>query len=122
MNEKDIKILVTDDSSFMRKYIINTLKESGFSNIIEASNGEEAVKKFKEEKPNIVLLDIIMPVKTGLEALKEIVENDGNVLIVSAMGQKSIIVKAIKNGAKDFIIKPFFSVGELKEKILKFAK
>ena len=85
----------------------NILKQDGY-NIIEASDGIEAVKMYKENKPDAVLLDITMPKKDGFDVLKEIKENDKNakVIIFSAMGQKNVIDKAYKEGAVDFIIKP----------------
>lgn len=105
----DNKILIVDDAAFMRMMIKDTLKKNGYENLLEASDGEIAVQLFKAEKPDLVIMDITMPNKNGLEALKEIRELDLNARIVmcSAMGQESMVVEAIRSGAKDFIVKPF---------------
>jgi len=103
------KILIVDDAAFMRMMIKDTLKKNGYDDLIEAADGEIAVQSFKAENPDLVIMDITMPNKNGLEALKEIKEIDPNAKIVmcSAMGQESMVVEAIRNGAKDFIVKPF---------------
>lgn len=105
----DKKILIVDDAAFMRMMIKDTLKKNGYENLLEASDGEQAVQAYKAEKPDLVIMDITMPNKNGLEALKEIKDMDGNAKIVmcSAMGQESMVVEAIRSGAKDFIVKPF---------------
>ena len=105
----DNKILIVDDAAFMRMMIKDTLKKNGYENLIEAADGELAVQAYKTEKPDLVIMDITMPNKNGLEALKEIKEFDSNAKIVmcSAMGQESMVVEAIRSGAKDFIVKPF---------------
>ncbi|HHZ01815.1 MAG TPA: response regulator [Tissierellia bacterium] len=103
------KILIVDDAAFMRMMIKDTLQKNGYTNFIEASDGEQAVQLYKAEKPALVLMDITMPNKNGLDALKEIKEMDPQATIVmcSAMGQESMVVEAIRHGAKDFIVKPF---------------
>lgn len=103
------KILIVDDAAFMRMMLKDTLKKNGYENIIEAADGEIAVQTYKSEKPDLVIMDITMPNKNGLEALKEIKEYDPNsrVVMCSAMGQESMVVEAIRSGAKDFIVKPF---------------
>lgn len=105
----DKKILIVDDAAFMRMMIKDTLKKNGYENLIEAADGELAVQSFKAENPDLVIMDITMPNKNGLEALKEIKQIDPNAKVVmcSAMGQESMVVEAIRSGAKDFIVKPF---------------
>ncbi len=105
----DNKILIVDDAAFMRMMIKDTLKKNGYENLLEAADGEIAVQTYKAEKPDLVILDITMPNKNGLDALKEIRQMDPNAKIVmcSAMGQESMVVEAIRSGARDFIVKPF---------------
>ena len=103
------RIMIVDDAAFMRMMIKENLKKVGFSDFVEAGNGEEAVALFLDTKPDLTLLDITMPVKDGLAALQEIREKDPNAKIVmcSAMGQESMVIEAVKLGALDFIVKPF---------------
>ncbi len=103
------KILIVDDAAFMRKVIRDTLEKNGFTDVHEGVNGQEAVDKYFELKPDLVLLDITMPIKDGLEALKEIRGKDtsANVVMCSAMGQEAMVVEAVQAGIKDFVVKPF---------------
>jgi two-component system chemotaxis response regulator CheY len=103
------KILIVDDAAFMRMMVKENLKKAGFTEFAEAGNGEEAVEQYEAESPDLVLLDITMPVKDGLSALQEIREKDpnANVVMCSAMGQENLVIEAIKLGALDFIVKPF---------------
>ncbi len=103
------RILVVDDSMFMRGMLRGILEENGYIVIGEAENGMEALQKYVELKPDLVTMDITMPDMTGLEAVKAIRQVDGNARIImcSAMGQNAMVMEAIKNGALDFIIKPF---------------
>jgi two-component system chemotaxis response regulator CheY len=101
------KVLVVDDSGFMRQVLKNILKED--YKIFETGNGKEAVEQFKVEKPDLVLLDIIMPKKDGiavLDSLKKI-DSDANVIMITAVGQEATIKECQKLGAKGYIIKPF---------------
>lgn len=103
------KILLVDDAAFMRKMIMDTLSKNGYDELYEAVDGADAVEKFGELAPDLVVMDITMPNMDGLEALKAIRAKDGNakVIMCSAMGQESMVVDAVKSGAKDFIVKPF---------------
>ena len=103
------KILLVDDAAFMRKVIKDTLSKAGYTELYEAEDGAMAVEKYNELKPDLVLMDITMPNKDGLEALKEIRGSDSgaNVVMCSAMGQETMVIDAIRSGAKDFIVKPF---------------
>jgi two-component system chemotaxis response regulator CheY len=103
------KILIVDDAAFMRMMVKDNLKKAGYSDFIEAGNGDEAMKLYAEQSPDIVLLDITMPVKDGIETLTEIKQQNpqARVVMCSAMGQESMVVEAIKLGALDFIVKPF---------------
>lgn len=105
------KILIVDDAAFMRKVIRDTLTRAGYNDIYEAVDGQDAVEKYMEIRPNLVLMDITMPNMDGLEALKEIRAKDGsaNVVMCSAMGQEAMVMEAVQAGAKDFVVKPFKS-------------
>ena len=102
------KVLVVDDAQFMRMRTIKLLTENGYD-CVEAGTGLEAVQRYKDEKPDAVMLDITMPDMDGLEALKQLKQLDPNakVTMCTAMGQQSIVMEAIKAGATDFVVKPF---------------
>lgn len=116
------RVLVVDDALFMRTMLRNILSESGFVVVGEARNGAEAIEKYRELSPDLTTMDIVMPVKTGIEALKEIMALDGRarVIICSALGQESLIMEALEAGARDFIVKPFkpSKVIEVAQKVL----
>ncbi|HHX43193.1 MAG TPA: response regulator [Chloroflexi bacterium] len=102
------RILVVDDAQFLRVRLTRMLTEHGYE-IIEAENGERAIAQYEANAPDAVLLDITMPEKDGLEVLREIRTKDPNarVVMLTALGQQSIVLEAIKAGARDFIVKPF---------------
>lgn len=102
------KIMVTDDAVFMRMMLGNILKEAGFE-VCEAENGRDMLEKYDIEQPDLVTLDITMPELDGREALRLLKERDpkAKVIMCSAMGQRSMVIDAIREGACDFIVKPF---------------
>ena len=102
-------ILVCDDAAFMRMMIKDILTKNGYNIAGEAENGQKAVEKYNETKPDLVLMDITMPEMDGIQALKKIKELDpgASVIMCSAMGQQAMVIEAIQSGAKDFIVKPF---------------
>lgn len=103
------RVMIVDDALFMRNMLRGILEDAGYDVIAEASDGAEAVVTFRDVRPDVVTLDIIMPVKNGIEALREIMAIDpkARVVICSAVGQESLVDKARSVGAKDFILKPF---------------
>ncbi len=102
-------ILLVDDAAFMRMMLKDILTKNGYNVVGEAENGAQAVEKYKELKPNLVVMDITMPEMDGIQAAKAIKAADANALIImcSAMGQQAMVIEAIQAGAKDFIVKPF---------------
>ena len=102
-------ILVVDDAAFMRMMLKDILTKGGHEVIGEAANGIEAIEQYGKLKPDLVTMDITMPEMEGVDALKQIKQNDpkAKVVMCSAMGQQLMVVQAIQAGAKDFIVKPF---------------
>ena len=102
-------ILLVDDAAFMRMMLKDILTKNGYDVVGEAENGLKAIEKYKELKPNLVILDITMPEMDGIQAAKNIKAVDGNATIImcSAMGQQAMVIEAIQAGARDFIVKPF---------------
>ena len=103
------RVLIVDDAAFMRIKLKDILEKNGYEVAGEAQNGNEAVEKFNELNPNIVTMDITMPEKYVVEALKEIKQIDSSpiLLMCSAMGQQTMVMDAIRAGVSDFIVKPF---------------
>jgi len=103
------KILVCDDATFMRVVIKNILSSAGYTDVIEAEDGEKAVQMYKDNKPDLVLMDITMPKIDGIEAVKQIkaYDEDAKIIMCSAMGQQALVIESIKAGALEFILKPF---------------
>ena len=104
-----MNILIVDDAAFMRTVLKGILVPNGYNVIGEAENGNVAIQKYKELSPDIVTMDITMPDMDGLEALKEIkkINPNAKIIMCSAMGQQAMVIEALQNGAKDFIVKPF---------------
>lgn len=103
-----MKILIVDDAAFMRMMLKDILTKEGYE-ICEAENGKDAIDKFQTQSPDLVTMDITMPEMDGLESLKEIKKLNAaaKVIMCSAMGQQAMVIQAIQNGARDFIVKPF---------------
>lgn len=103
------RVLICDDAAFMRMMLRDILVKYGYEVCGEAPNGTVALEKYKELKPDLVTMDITMPEKDGLQALKDIRAYDENakVIMCSAMGQQSMVIEAIQSGAINFIVKPF---------------
>ena len=103
------RILVVDDAAFMRMMIKDILSKNGFEIVGEAENGQKALEKWTEFRPDLTTMDITMPEMDGISAVKEIKKVDPNakVIMCSAMGQQAMVIEAIQSGARDFIVKPF---------------
>ncbi|NCQ54712.1 response regulator [Candidatus Peregrinibacteria bacterium] len=103
------KILLADDSAFMRKVLMDILTEAGFSDFLEAENGNQALELIEKESPDLVLLDIIMPELEGIGVLSKLKElgNTTKVIVVSAVGQDAMIEEAKNLGAFGYVVKPF---------------
>lgn len=106
MLDTNIKILIVDDSSFMRNVLRDILVRSGFTHFVEAENGKEAIEKYNIEKPGLVLLDIVMPEMNGMEVLKQI-GRITKIIVISAVGQEAMVEEAKQLGARGYIVKPF---------------
>lgn len=116
------RVLVTDDAMFMRLMLKDILTKHGFEVVGEAENGVQAIQKYKELKPDLVTMDIVMPEMDGITAVKSIITSDPNAKIImcTAMGQQALVIEAMGAGAKDFIIKPF-SPAKVVETLRKFT-
>ncbi len=103
------RVLVADDASFMRQMIREIVEAEGFEVCGEASDGVEAVDEFKRLHPDVVTMDIVMPLMSGIDAVRGIMALDPTACVVmcSALGQETLVTEAIQAGAKDFIVKPF---------------
>jgi len=102
-------ILIVDDIDFVRKTLKQILTTAGYNVVGEAANGEEAVQMYRKYKPNLVTMDLVMPVMSGIEATRMILKSDktARVVVLSAMAQENLITEAIHAGARDYILKPF---------------
>ena len=103
------RVLIVDDAAFMRMILKDIMVKNGFEVAGEASNGLEAIEKYRELQPDVATMDITMPELNGIEAIKRIREQYPNakIIVCSAMGQQAMVIDAIQAGAKDFIVKPF---------------
>jgi two-component system chemotaxis response regulator CheY len=109
MDRMSKKVLVVDDAAFMRMMLKDILTKNGFEIVGEAENGAAGVAAFQKMKPDVVTMDITMPEMNGIDAVKAIKSLDASakIVMVSAMGQQSMVIEAIQAGASDFIVKPF---------------
>ena len=103
------RVLVADDASFMRQMIREIVEAEGHQVVAEASDGIEAIEQFKKHHPDVVTMDIVMPRRSGIDAVKGIIEADPTACVVmcSALGQETLVQEALQAGARDFIVKPF---------------
>ena len=103
------KVMIVDDAAFMRISIRNMLLKNGFEVVAEAENGADAIEKYNATMPDIVTMDITMPVMDGISALKEIkrINKSAKVVMVSALGQEAMVRDAVVAGAVGFIVKPY---------------
>ena len=103
------RVLVADDASFMRQMIREIVEAEGHEVVGEASDGDEAVEEFKRLQPDVVTMDIVMPRRSGIDAVRGIIELDSTAKVVmcSALGQETLVKEALSAGALDFIVKPF---------------
>ncbi len=123
MTVEEMKVLICDDSIFVRKKLAAVLKNCGVAEIVEAGDGEQAVQMFEECSPDLTLMDIVMPKMSGVEALKAILEKDpkAKVVMASSVGTQENLKEAINIGAFDFLQKPI-SDSQLEMLIKKLAK
>jgi two-component system chemotaxis response regulator CheY len=111
------KILIVDDTLFMRTLLKNILFSGGHTIVGEAGDGDDAIAKYKELKPDLVTMDVVMPKMNGIEALKAIktLDTGAKVIMCTAVGQEQMVKLAIKTGAKGYIVKPFQAPKVLEE-------
>jgi len=109
MNNNTTKVLIADDSAFMRTVLKDIVLQSKWagSEVLEAENGEDALELFKQHKPDLIVLDIIMPKKDGIQVLRDIGGQARAVVIVSSVGKEKAIEEAKNLGVRDYIVKPF---------------
>ena len=110
------KILIADDTNFMRQMLKSALDPEKYQIVGEALTGVDAIEQYKEKKPDLLILDINMPKMNGIDALTEVMEYDpkANVIMCSDQKYENMIMLALKKGAKDFVVKPFTSADVIK--------
>jgi two-component system, chemotaxis family, chemotaxis protein CheY len=104
-----LRVMIVDDALFMRNVLKDIFVRAGFEVVAEADNGEDALPLYRQAAPQLVTMDIIMPRRSGLDALRDIIAADpaARVIVVSALGQDALVLEAVEAGARDFIVKPF---------------
>ncbi|MFX3674839.1 MAG: response regulator [Paenisporosarcina sp.] len=117
------RVLIVDDAKFMRVTIGNMLRDLRFDVVGEAENGKVAIEKYRQLKPDVVTMDITMPVMSGIHAVKAIISEfpDAKIVMITALGQQKMLKEALESGAKDFISKPFHPV-QLEQVMLNITK
>jgi two-component system chemotaxis response regulator CheY len=103
------RILVADDARFMRQLIREIIEPEGFEVVGEAADGRAVVEEFTRLQPDVVTMDIVMPKRSGIDAVKEILALDpsAKIVMVSALGQEALVMEALQAGAADYVVKPF---------------
>ena len=103
------RVLIADDASFMRQMIREIIEPEGYEVVGEATDGVEAVEQYERLHPDLVTMDIVMPKRSGIDAVKGILEKSptAQVVMCSALGQETLVMEALQAGARDFIVKPF---------------
>jgi len=104
-----IRVLVADDARFMRQLIREIVEPEGFEVVGEAADGRAVVEEFARLRPDVVTMDIVMPKRSGIDAVKEILALDptARIVMVSALGQEALVMEALQAGAADYVVKPF---------------
>jgi two-component system, chemotaxis family, chemotaxis protein CheY len=102
-------VLICDDALFMRNMLAEILTQAGFDVVAQAQTGAEAVTMYREHRPDLVTMDIVMPDMGGIDAVRAIVAEfpQARIMMCSAMGQQALVIEAIQTGARDFVVKPF---------------
>ncbi len=117
------RVLIADDARFMREKLKEIFTSLDFEVVGEAFDGDSAVNLYQELKPDLVTMDIVMPGKNGIDAIKEIKEKDpdAKIIVITTLGQKNVVVEALEAGAEEFIVKPF-SRRDIKKVVNKLFK
>lgn len=120
LSERNLRAIVADDEQFIRQILVKMLERLGVQVVGAATNGQEAVDLYRAQRPDLAVLDIAMPVKDGLQAVREIVDMDpqARVLICTSFSSKQYIVDAVRLGAKGYLSKPF-DYARIREKVLR---
>ncbi len=108
-----IRVLIADDARFMREMIREIIEPDGFEVVGEAADGDQVVEEYRRLEPDLVTMDVVMPKRTGIEAVKEIrtFAPDARIVMVSALGQEAMVMEALQAGALDYVVKPFKAEG-----------
>lgn len=104
-----LRVMIVDDALFMRNMLKDIFTRAGYEVVAETEDGQTALEDYRQAQPDLVTMDIVMPKRSGIEALRDIIREDPQacVVMVSALGQDSLVLEAVEAGAKDFIVKPF---------------